>query len=120
MLHHLGLSLPDEDVRAPIGAHVERLVACVQDEYLMHVPRAYQRDWRTRSDLSPVEATKGLAQAPSARHRALDRRLLLGGEGDRRRATLDVLDIDSRVVTALNRGHDGPRPRGVEEGKRGR
>ena len=36
MLHNLGLSLPDEDVRAPIGAHVERLVTCVQDEYLMH------------------------------------------------------------------------------------
>src|SRR4051794_32170506 len=36
MLHNLGLTLPDEDVRAPIGAHVERLVTCVQDEYLMH------------------------------------------------------------------------------------
>ena len=64
VLHHLGLSLPDEDVRAPIGAHVERLVACVQDEYLMHVPRAYQRDWRTRMDLSPAEATNGLDEAP--------------------------------------------------------
>ena len=36
VLDHLGLALPDEDVRAPIGAHVERLVTCVQDEYLMH------------------------------------------------------------------------------------
>ena len=44
VLDDLGLALPHEDVRAPVGAHVERLVACVQDEYLMHVPRAYQRE----------------------------------------------------------------------------
>ena len=36
MLDDLGLALPDEDVRAPIGAHVQWLVARVQDENLMH------------------------------------------------------------------------------------
>jgi hypothetical protein len=42
MLDHLGLALEHEDVRTPVRAHVQRLIACVQDEYLMHVPRAYQ------------------------------------------------------------------------------
>lgn len=41
VLDDLGLSLPHEHVRAPIRAHVERLVACVQDENLMHGTRGY-------------------------------------------------------------------------------
>ena len=36
LLDDLGLALPHEDVGAPIGAHVQWLVARVQDEYLMH------------------------------------------------------------------------------------
>src|SRR5687768_4011274 len=34
-LEDLGLALPDEDVRTPNRADVQRLVACVQDEYLL-------------------------------------------------------------------------------------
>ena len=54
VLDDLGLALPDEDVRAPIGAHVERLVACIQDEDLMHVTRAYQREVRANDLRRPV------------------------------------------------------------------
>ena len=55
VLDDLGLALPDENVRTPIGAHVERLVARVQDENLMHraasVPvrarHMLERPWRS-------------------------------------------------------------------------
>jgi hypothetical protein len=40
MLDDLRLALAHEDVRSADRAHVERLVARVQDEDLMHVARA--------------------------------------------------------------------------------
>ena len=48
VLDDLGPALPHEDVRAPIGAHVERLVACIQDEDMVHRRRAYQ--WEARAN----------------------------------------------------------------------
>ena len=53
-------------------------------------------------------------------HGALDRFLLLGREGDRRAAALELLHVDPRVVAALDRRDDEPGARGVEQRERGR
>ena len=56
MLDDLGPALPHKNVRAPIRAHVERLVACIQDEDMVHVLRAYQWEVCAKGPGGPVRA----------------------------------------------------------------
>src|SRR3990170_1017536 len=53
-------------------------------------------------------------------HRALDGLLLLGRKRDGRASAVEVLDVDARVVAALDRGHYGARARRVEKSERRR
>src|SRR3989442_14744374 len=48
------------------------------------------------------------------------RLFLFGREGDRRAAVVELLDVDPRVIAALDRGHDDTATAGVEQGDRGR
>src|SRR3954463_5311151 len=54
-----------------------------------------------------------------AAHRALDRLLLLRGEGDGGAAALELLHVDPGVVPALDRGHHDPSAGRVQERNRG-
>src|SRR6476660_367516 len=56
----------------------------------------------------------------SAAHGPLDRFLLLGGEGDRGAAAIELLHVDPGVIAALDRGHDDARPGRIEQRERRR
>ena len=52
-LDHLGLALPNEHVGTPHGTDVERLVTRVQDENLLQLNEAYQREGRFSLQIRP-------------------------------------------------------------------
>ena len=111
-LEHLRLPLQDEHVRPPHRAHVQRLVARIQDEYLLQLLKPRSQD--------PADLTATLRRSGRqlSGHGALDRLQLLGGERDRRAAPVELLDVDPRVVAALDRGHDRAGAVVVEERER--
>ena len=80
VLDHLGLAFPDEDVRAPIGAHVERLVACVQDEYLMHGVASVPASMALRPGFVAPEAASGLPWSSAQRAMARSTAVCSSGE----------------------------------------
>ena len=116
LFDHLRLPLVDEHVRPPQRAHVERLVARVQDQNLLHRGRKVPDRSADRRRI-PRRATRPAALSP---HRAVDGLLLLGRERDRRLAAVELLHVDPGVVAALDRGDDDAGARRVEQRERGR
>ena len=112
-LHHLGLALPHEDVRPAHRAHVQRLVARVQDEYLGQravsvptrntVPRPIAVDVAT----TPQEQCPGDPEARSRRPRR--DRCAHRPDGDiRGRAGDDRAHLDHDVEHRHRQGAKGP------------
>ena len=97
LLDHLRLALEHEHMRPPNRRYVERLVARVQHQDLLQ-------------DRQKVAA----GQALSARHGAFHSFLFFRREGDRGAAVLELLQVDARVVAALDRAEHDPAPRAVE------
>src|SRR5258708_4931735 len=91
LLDDLGPAFVKEHVGAPNRAHVQRLVAGVQDENLLHLARKIPAR-------AAVPLANGRLRGSLRGHGPLDRLELLGRERDGGPAAVELLHVDARVV----------------------